>query len=423
MEPIIHISLACLVLVSCVGAHPGHNLHHGADHSHQPRQEGGGPFAGIDMLPTPGEITIASGTRTSLYTAQTLSSRPTGSITYIAVGTSSIGPIPVTIMPVPIATICSPVLHQSSAVSNTSLVSSPTLFNSATEQKLAAAATATLMLNATKMNETVATIPTFTAYDGLGCSTLYTQTSSAICSTVLSGLGSLPISVTDCQQCVTFSTSTGNGPVPTAAMTNGAIEQGQPRREGVAYFIAPWYDIANGQVPSSVLVQNCVQGMDGVACGRTTEAWSVVNQTTSIVVTRSVAFAGPVAGVSFSRVFMRVMLTCHAQPAIVTLAEGLSTINVPASTTAVLSIHTNITTSIPTIIPSRSRSVIGASIPPPGALSSSTAGPPTTTKTILIETVSHTTVTVFQTFTSTIKHEMTTEMHAATTGKAARKEV
>jgi hypothetical protein len=65
----------------------------------------------------------------------------------------------------------------------------------------------------------------------------------------------------------------------------------------VAYFIAPWYEVVEGNVPTSVLVQNCVQGMGGEACGLATELWSVVNQTSSVAVTRSLAFEGPVTGV------------------------------------------------------------------------------------------------------------------------------
>jgi hypothetical protein len=66
----------------------------------------------------------------------------------------------------------------------------------------------------------------------------------------------------------------------------------------VAYFVVPWYDIAHGLVPSIGLVENCVQGMGGAACGTTTESWRVVNKTTSVHVTRSLVFERPITGAS-----------------------------------------------------------------------------------------------------------------------------
>jgi hypothetical protein len=111
------------------------------------------------------------------------------------------------------------------------------------------------------------------------------------------------------------------------------------------------------------------------------------------------------------------MLTGHTQPAVVTLGSGLFTTNVPASTTALLSIHSNSTITIPTVVPSLSRSVAGSSVPPPKVLSATAAGPLTTTQTVQLEAISHTTVTVFQTLTSTVQHQVTRERKAVTTGR------
>jgi hypothetical protein len=299
MEFFIQVCLALSILFSFAIAHPGRSPHHGADHFHLPRQQSGAPFAGIEPLSTPSELSIPTVTRTSWYTSQSSITRPTGPTTYISVGTSSIGPIPLTIIPVPIATICSSVSQQTFTSTIPLSLSSPTLLYQNIQEKLPAAATALLKLNSTEADDASAPIPTFTAYDSRGCSTLYTRTSSAICSTVLSGLGSLPVSVTDCGQWITFSTSTGCKPGPTATIPNHYAEQRPPTRERLAYFVAPWYDITAGQVPSSVLVHDCgVEGMDGEACDTATESWSVVNQTISIEVTRSVAFEGSVTGVS-----------------------------------------------------------------------------------------------------------------------------
>lgn len=301
MDFLTKLSLTLSILISVVAAHPGPNLHHAADRVHQARQEGPAAFAGIEAPSNPASMASTTVPQTSRRTIQSSSSRPTGPTTYIPVGTSSIGPIPVTIVPVAIATICSPDVQSDLVVSNVSVVSRQSRLGSNSELKLPAAATAMLRLDSTELNNTSGPIPTFTAYNGVGCSTLYTRTSSAICSTVLSGVGSIPVSVTDCGQSITFSTSTGFGSVPTAAGSNNFTEKEESSGERLSYFIAPWYDLADGQVPGTVLVRNCVQEMNEQACDMATESWTVVNQTTSIDVMRSLAFDGPVTGVSVSR--------------------------------------------------------------------------------------------------------------------------
>jgi hypothetical protein len=284
-------------LIASVAAYPGHNLHHGVDYPHEPRQDGGAPFAGIEMLSTSSLNTLPTLTRTSRLTFEPPLTRPTGPTTYISIGTSSIGPIPVTIIPVALATICSPGSHPTPLALNTSIGSIPSSLDPNNEAKFPAAATEVLRLNFTEVNDSSALIPTFTAYDGFGCSTLYIRTSSAICLTVLSGLGSLPVSVTACSQPITFPTSTVYGPVPTAANSNHSAYQGERTRVRLAYFIAPWYDIADGRLPSFVLVRSCTQKMGAENCDTATESWSVVNQTTSTDMTRSLAFDGTVTGV------------------------------------------------------------------------------------------------------------------------------
>lgn len=291
------LSLVLSVLLSLVAAHPGHEPHHGADHFYPPRRERGAPFAGIEPLSTPAGLTVVTISGTSSESSS--SRKATGPTTYISLGSSSIGPIPVTIIPVPIATICSRAMNMNPVVSDSLPSPSSALLDSDVERRLPAAATALLRLNSTGGGQMSAPIPTFTAYDGRGCSTLYTRTSSAICSTVLSGLGSIPASVTDCEQSVTFSTSTGSvTPLTTATTKQSTQQQGDATGARLAYFVAAWYDLIDGQVPSSVLVRDCIQGKGGEACNTARESWSVVNQTTSVKITRSLAFEGPVTGVS-----------------------------------------------------------------------------------------------------------------------------
>ena len=298
MGSFIHISLAFLIPLSLIAAYPGHNLHHDANQFHQPRQDGGAPFAGIEMLSTLNGMNPPTATRTSRMTAQSAVSRPTGHTTYIAVDSSSVGPIPVSIIPQPIATICSSGTYLSSIASNISPVSRPTVVGPDSDPKLPAVATALLRLNSTEADETSAPVPTFTSYDGLGCTTLYTRKSSAICSTFLSGLGSFPIPVTDCAQSVTFSTSSSYGPLPTAVISNDPRGQVEPMEERLAHFIAPWYAVVGGRVPKRVLVRYCVPGLSEQGCGTATESWSVIYQTSSVGVTRSLTFEGVIAGVS-----------------------------------------------------------------------------------------------------------------------------
>lgn len=314
MELFVHILLACSVLVSVIAANPGHELHHGADHIHQPRQEGGAPFAGIESLSysvnldsnTPTFPTVTQTKRSTTQSSGSIRST-TGPTTYLPLETGSIGPFPVTQFAVAIATICSsgvsPIsnaTNSSASIGNTSAALSVGLYDAKMVSELPAAATTLLRLNSSETHNTSASTPTFTAFDSQGCSRLYTMTSSAICATLLKGVGALPVRVTDCEQSVTFSTSTGCGPAPTAVGLNSTTAQGASAREHLAYFVAPWHELTDGRVPSRVVVQNCVQGIEEEeeACGTVTESWRVVNQTSLLTIIGTLAFQGPVTGVS-----------------------------------------------------------------------------------------------------------------------------
>ena len=100
----VHGCVTISILLSTAVAHPGHNLHHGTDHSHQARQDGPAPFAGIEMPSTPGGSDadapiLTTVTRTSRLTSQLPNSKPTGPVTYITIGTTPIGPVPLTVVP------------------------------------------------------------------------------------------------------------------------------------------------------------------------------------------------------------------------------------------------------------------------------------------------------------------------------------
>jgi hypothetical protein len=133
MDFLIRARVLFSILLPFVIAHPGPNFHRGADHSYQPSQDGGVPFTGLEMLSTPGGSghntpSLATITRTSRVTKQSQGSRPTGPTIYISAGTSSTGPIPISVILVAVATMCPLGVHPTSAiVSNTSVGLSPAL--------------------------------------------------------------------------------------------------------------------------------------------------------------------------------------------------------------------------------------------------------------------------------------------------------
>lgn len=177
-----------------------------------------------------------------------------------------------------IATIC----PAGSAASNGSFNS---IF-STTNITSSSAANATIVdtISATPTVETL----TETGIDG--CSTLYTPATTPFCHTTLSGMGQIPITVTECTQLVTFSTSSDS-----AAATASGIIMGDKR----TYFLAPWQVIALGVVPSNVTVEDCLFGQGGEECSTSTESWTLTTETLEVPITRSIDFQGSIVGVSF----------------------------------------------------------------------------------------------------------------------------
>ena len=173
-----------------------------------------------------------------------------------------------------------------------------------------------------------------------GCQTLYSASTTQICSTVITRGGQLPITVSDCSQWVTFSSSIlaataaviptatatetaaavcncPNIPIPVASQLLGGAGSGSgdgsangitptapninlatpviPSRPEVytgtnpiAFFAAPWHVIAAGAIPSVVQV---VSGNN-----TSSERWSVSTSTSIVTGLRTVGFEG----VSFS---------------------------------------------------------------------------------------------------------------------------
>jgi hypothetical protein len=134
------------------------------------------------------------------------------------------------------------------------------------------------------------------------CTTLFTPAATAICSTVLRGMGQPPINVTDCNQWVTFSTERGGGCAAAAATSVSAATESQ------TYYLAAWQNIAAGGVPGDVVAKICSAGGDedededetgeGGNCETMREVWALVESTRMVAVVRTVLYTGGVDGVS-----------------------------------------------------------------------------------------------------------------------------
>lgn len=155
-----------------------------------------------------------------------------------------------------------------------------------------------------------------------GCQTVYSASTTRICSAVIARGGQLPLSVSDCSQWVTFSSSSiaavptcdcSNIPVtPTNILVVSASQasqtisgilnsetvgpatadrSGASAESGIAFYAAPWHEIAAGLVPALVQVANCPDG-SGKNCSTSSESWSVSTSTSTVTSTRTVQYAG-----------------------------------------------------------------------------------------------------------------------------------
>lgn len=151
-----------------------------------------------------------------------------------------------------------------------------------------------------------------------GCQTLYSISTTQICSTVITRGGQLPITVSSCSQMVTFSSrSTIAAPIcdcPNVAACSTAPTSpasqivsrtlisegvspvviaggGSNAGPGMAFFVAPWHEIAAGVVPGSVHVANCADESTK-SCTTSSGSWSVSTSTSTTMSMRTVQYAG-----------------------------------------------------------------------------------------------------------------------------------
>jgi len=246
-----------------------------------------------DPAPEPGFLSATGGPYPNL---------PPTSMPHASASISNMSPIAVTtysflttVIQIPIATdtpsssAIFPLLSDPLATPTSTFANSA--YNNATDPLIAAQSHLIIPLNATTLlangstttflSQTTSTVTLVSAtaspiavqhpaariiFGDNGCQTLYSITTTALCSTTVSIGGHLPIPVTDCSQLVTFSTSTvANAP---SACTTGSQLAGLGLGGETVYFAAPWYEIAARRVPKSVEVVNCVSGMEGMSCHR-----------------------------------------------------------------------------------------------------------------------------------------------------------
>ena len=119
-----------------------------------------------------------------------------------------------------------------------------------------------------------------------GCQTVFSATTTTLCSTIIHPAGTLPVPITDCDQWITFSSQKLDA-CSTAAASNSAAVAGP-----VAYYVAHWYDLIQGPIPNHVQVEDCLPKSTGSDCVTSSESWDVVASTTTSTGTSVASFSG-----------------------------------------------------------------------------------------------------------------------------------
>ncbi|KAJ4374385.1 hypothetical protein N0V83_003126 [Neocucurbitaria cava] len=135
--------------------------------------------------------------------------------------------------------------------------------------------------------------------EGTGsCDTAYSPTETTVCATTLTGLAT-KVTVTDCDQEVTFSTEAGfTLETPTPVTTNHSLITPAPTVKSMyTYWLARWQSLTAGESPSDVDVKICTVMDDGeLDCIRYQEIWEVVLVTQTVTTARTVQLSTTVSG-------------------------------------------------------------------------------------------------------------------------------
>lgn len=136
------------------------------------------------------------------------------------------------------------------------------------------------------------------------CSTFFRPSSTTICATILTGLATR-VTVTDCEQEVTFSSQWGfelETPAPvTSDLTNRSTTTlfASPTIQTLlTYYRASWQSLTAGYVPKNVEASVCRMDDDGShgECVEVRELWSVVPVIMTSTITSEVDFTTVVTG-------------------------------------------------------------------------------------------------------------------------------
>ncbi|KIW88774.1 uncharacterized protein Z519_10821 [Cladophialophora bantiana CBS 173.52] len=127
--------------------------------------------------------------------------------------------------------------------------------------------------------------------DKNGCQTVYSTKTTTWCSTTVQPAGMLPVSITDCDQYVTFSSQKLYGCSTTSGACSLSLSAPLDTNESVVFYAAHWYDLIQGPIPNIVEVQDCAS--IGWNCITSSESWDVVTTTIASIGTSVASFAGP----------------------------------------------------------------------------------------------------------------------------------
>lgn len=139
---------------------------------------------------------------------------------------------------------------------------------------------------ASVLTTTVSVYETCESPGSKACSTAYETLTTTVCSAIISAF-STQFTVTDCDQTLTFSSSTATSSVSGAAASV------------VSYYAVPWYS-ANISDPTEVTVVVCTIDINGNTsnCQQILEIWEVHIDIVEIVTTRTVTVTQTFAAVS-----------------------------------------------------------------------------------------------------------------------------
>lgn len=123
-----------------------------------------------------------------------------------------------------------------------------------------------------------------------GCMTIYSPTTTAICSTTLRFAGQPDVTISSCGQWIPFSTRTNECSIP---ITNQADPSAMTERNTI--YAAHWYDLAQNGVPGLVMAQACDStdnDFHSNTCQTHTEVWRMTTTTSQTTTTSIASFSG-----------------------------------------------------------------------------------------------------------------------------------